>query len=110
MIIDVCTNKVKFYFKKLINPIAKTLMQNIEEHLFDADIADTGAPVGFKTMWGHQYMVCIICSPGVNRVKVAAITWWGPSPHAPMPTGAPDSLKLRIPVWCTFGLRTLKTK
>ena len=63
-----CTNKVKFYFKKLINPIAKTLMQNIEEHLFDADIADTGAPVGFKTWWGYQYMVCIICSPSVNRV------------------------------------------
>ena len=31
-------------------------MQNIEEHLFDADIANTGAPVGFKTWWGHQYM------------------------------------------------------
>ena len=43
-------------------------MQNIEEHLFDADIADTGAPVGFKTWWGYQYMVCIICSPSVNRV------------------------------------------
>ena len=26
---------------KLINPIAKTLMQNIEEHLFDADIETT---------------------------------------------------------------------
>ena len=38
-------------------------MQNIEEHLFDADIANTGAPVGFKTWWGHQYMVVIICSP-----------------------------------------------
>ena len=85
MIIDVYTNKVKFYFKKLINPIAKTLMQNIEEHLFDADIADTGAPVGFKPLWGHQYMVCIICSPGVNRVKVAAKAW----SHVPIPTGSP---------------------
>ena len=35
-------------------------MQNIEEHLFDADIANTGVPVGFKTWWGHQYMVGII--------------------------------------------------
>ena len=43
-----------------------------------------GAPVGFKSWWGQQYMVGRISplnGPGLSRVKVAAKTWRG---HVPM--------------------------
>jgi hypothetical protein len=36
----------------------------------------TGAPVAFKTWWGHQHIVEIICPPGWNRVKVATKILW----------------------------------
>ena len=47
----------------------------------------SGAPMAFKTWWGHHYMVGIICTPpppGWNRVKMAAKTWCGQwtRPHA----------------------------
>ena len=44
---------------------------------------DPGALVAFKTWWGHQYMVGIICPLSWNRTKVADITWWGPVPMSP---------------------------
>ena len=41
--------------------------------------------MAFKTLWGHQYVVGIICPPPLdwNRVKVAPKTGWGPVPMSP---------------------------
>ena len=41
--------------------------------------------VGTSVYGGHN----LPHPPGCNRVKVAANTWWGTSPHVPKPTGAP---------------------
>ena len=50
-------------------------MQNIDEHLFDADIANTGAPVGFKTLWGHHTPPNseIICGQNVGTKVVCGM-------------------------------------
>ena len=64
-----------------------------------------GAPVAFKTWWGHQYMLGIICPPGWNRIKVAAKTWWGPVPMSPYP-------QARLPIYrrCSERKRFLSIK
>ena len=41
------------------------------------------APVAFRTWWGHQYRVGIICSP--QLIQVAAIIWWRLIPMSPCP-------------------------
>ena len=46
----------------------------------------TGAPVAFKTWWGHQYYGGHnLPPPGWNRVKVAAKTWFGHVPTSTCP-------------------------
>ena len=54
---------------------------------FTRAVAFSGAPVAFKTWWGHQHMVGIICPAGWSRVKVAAKIFWG---LVSMPTGTPE--------------------
>ena len=75
-------------FRRHLNPTTLVTMTLTKKSLFHY-VVSPGAPVAFKTWWGHQYMVGIICphpSPGWNRVlkswrpKLGVDT--SPRPHA----------------------------